>query len=155
MSRIENRLKEMKMELPVPGAQLGSYIPAVRSGNLVFTSGQLPIEGGSLLCKGKVGREVTIEDAYQGARLCVLNGLAAIKTATGDLDTIKKVVKVTGFVASADGFTDQPKVVNGASDLLTELFGEAVGTHARSAVGVFELPLGAAVEIELVVEVGQ
>ncbi len=154
MSRIENKLREMKMELPVPSAPVGSYIPAVRSGNLVFTSGQLPVEGGSLMCRGKVGREVTIEDAYQGARVCVLNGLAAIKGVIGDLDSIKRVVKVTGFVASADGFTDQPKVVNGASDFLTELLGDA-GTHARSAVGMFELPLGAAVEVELVVEVEQ
>jgi len=133
-------------------APLASYVPAVRTGNLVYTSGQLPVEAGKLAGTGKVGAEVTPEEARTMARICALNALAAVHALVG-VDAVTRVVKVVGFVASAEGFTGQPGVVNGASDLLAEVFGDA-GAHARSAVGVAELPLGAPVEIEMIVEVG-
>ncbi len=132
-------------------APLAAYVPAVRSGNLVFTAGQLPMVDGKLGRAGKVGAEVTPEDAKELARTCALNALAAVHGLVG-VDSVKRVVKVVGFVASAPGFSGQPGVVDGASELLGELFGEA-GAHARSAVGVSELPLNAPVEVELVVEV--
>ena len=131
---------------------LASYVPAVRSGNLVYTSGQLPTQAGKLPRAGKVGAAVTPEEAKALARICALNALAAIDSVAG-IDTITRVVKVVGFVASAAGFNGQPDVVNGASDLLSEVFGDR-GLHARSAVGVSELPLDSPVEVELVVEVG-
>jgi enamine deaminase RidA (YjgF/YER057c/UK114 family) len=124
----------------------------VRSGSLVYTAGQVPLRDGTLAAKGKVGGEVSPDEARECARICALNALAAAAAEAGGLDAILRVVKVTGFVASAPGFTGQPGVINGASDLLGEVFGEA-GLHARSAVGVAELPLGAPVEVELVVEV--
>ena len=130
---------------------LAAYVPAVRTGNLVYTSGQLPLEAGELAQTGKVGAEVTPEAAKAAARMCALNALAAVDALVG-IDTVIRVVKVVGFVASAPGFTGQPGVVNGASELLGEVFGEA-GAHARSAVGVAELPLDAPVEVELIVEV--
>jgi enamine deaminase RidA (YjgF/YER057c/UK114 family) len=134
-------------------APLAAYVPAVRSGSYVFTSGQLPIVDGSLAATGKVGAEVTSEEAKALAATCVLNALAAIKALIGDLDQVRRVVKVVGFVASVPEFTGQPGVVNGASELLGEVFGEK-GVHARSAVGVAVLPLDAPVEVELIVEVG-
>ena len=146
------RLKELGIELPVVVKPLGSYVPAVRSGNLVYTSGQLPVRDGTLLQSGKVGADVTPEQGNELARISALNALAAIDALVG-IDTVTKVVKVVGFVASAAGFNAQPGVVNGASDLLADVFGDA-GVHARSAVGVAELPLDAPVEVELVVEVG-
>jgi enamine deaminase RidA (YjgF/YER057c/UK114 family) len=146
-----DRLTELGIELPPVPAPVAAYVPAVRTGNLVFTSGQVPVIGGKLAASGKVGAEVTPEDAGRLARACALNALAAVHGLVG-LDSMVRVVKVVGFVASATGFTGQPAVVNGASELLVEIFGEA-GTHARSAVGVAELPLGAPVEVELVVEV--
>jgi enamine deaminase RidA (YjgF/YER057c/UK114 family) len=146
------RLAELGIDLPVPVAPLASYVPAVRTGDLVYTAGQLPIVDGALVATGKVGAEVSVEDAVRYARTCALNALAAIDALVG-IDAVRRVVKVVGFVASASGFADQPRVVNGASDLLVEVFGEA-GRHARSAVGVAELPRNAPVEIELVVEVG-
>jgi enamine deaminase RidA (YjgF/YER057c/UK114 family) len=121
------------------------------SGNLVFTAGQLPIVEGKLVATGKVGSEITLEEATELARKCILNGLAAVKNEIGDLDRIKRIVKIVGFVSSDPSFTQQPQVINGASDLLGEIFGE-VGRHARSAVGVAVLPLDAPVEIELIVE---
>ena len=130
----------------------GAYLPARRSGSLVFTAGQLPLVGGALPVTGKVGAEVDPDTAADLARTCALNALAAVHALVG-LDSVTGVIKVVGFVASAPGFTGQPKVINGASDLLAEVFGEA-GRHARSAVGVAELPLDAPVEVELVVEVG-
>ena len=145
------RLRELGIELPPVATPAGAYIPARRSGSLVFTAGQLPLVGGSLAVTGKVGAEVDVDAAHDLARTCALNGLAAIDALVG-LDAVTGVVKVVGFVASAPGFTGQPKVINGASDLLGEVFGEA-GLHARSAVGVAELPLDAPVEVELVVEV--
>jgi enamine deaminase RidA (YjgF/YER057c/UK114 family) len=146
------RLKELGIELPVVVQPLGSYVPVVRSGNLVYTSGQLPMQAGTLVQSGKVGVEVAPERGKELARVCALNALAAIDSLVG-IDSVTKGVKVVGFVASAAGFNGQPGVLNGASDLLAEVFGDA-GVHARSAVGVAELPLDAPVEVELVVEVG-
>ena len=145
------RLAELDITLPKPAAPLAAYVPAVRTGSLVYTSGQLPLIGGEVTHAGKVGAEVTPEEAKTAARTCALNALAAIHALVG-VDSVTRVVKVVGFVASAPGFNGQPGVVNGASEFLGEVFGEA-GTHARSAVGVFELPLDAPVEVELIVEV--
>ena len=146
------RLAELGVELPSVVPPVAVYVPAVRSGNLVFTSGQLPMVAGELPAKGKVGAQVTAEQAKDLARTCALNALAAIDALVG-LDSVVRIVKVVGFVASAPDFVGQPGVVNGASELLGELFGES-GRHARSAVGVASLPLDAPVEVELVVEVG-
>jgi enamine deaminase RidA (YjgF/YER057c/UK114 family) len=138
--------------LPETAKPLAAYIPAVQSGNLVFTSGQLPMIAGSLAETGKVGGSVSPERAKELATVCALNALAAVKTVIGDLDKIKRIVKVVGFVSSVPEFSGQPAVVNGASEFLGEVFGEK-GIHARSAVGVAVLPLDAPVEIELIVEV--
>ncbi|MFT7835550.1 RidA family protein [Saccharothrix sp. BKS2] len=146
------RLAELGIELPGVAAPLAAYVPAQRSGTLVFTSGQLPFVEGSLTATGKVGGDVSPEEAKAHARTCALNALAAVDALVG-LDSVVRVVKVVGFVASAEGFTGQPAVVNGASELFGEVFGDA-GRHARSAVGVAELPLGAPVEVELIVEIG-
>lgn len=146
------RLNELGIELPEVAKPLAAYVPAVRSGNLVYTAGQLPMQAGKLAVTGKVGSDVTPEVAKSVARICVLNALTAVDWLVG-IDAVTQVVKVVGFVASAPGFNGQPGVVNGASDLLAEVFGEH-GAHARSAVGVSELPLNAPVEVELVVEVG-
>jgi enamine deaminase RidA (YjgF/YER057c/UK114 family) len=148
---VEARLAELGLTLPPVAKPLAAYVPAVRSGSYVFTSGQLPLIEGKLPLTGKVGAEVTPEEAKELARTAALNGLAAVKSVIGDLDLVKRVVKVTGFVASAPDFTGQPGVVNGASELLGEVLGEA-GIHARSAVGVAVLPLDAPVEVELQVE---
>jgi enamine deaminase RidA (YjgF/YER057c/UK114 family) len=145
------RLAELGIELPKVAAPVAAYVPAVRSGDLVFTSGQLPTVAGELLARGLVGTAVEPELAKELARTCALNALAAVDALVG-LDAVVRVVKVVGFVASAAGFTGQPGVVNGASELLGEVFGDA-GIHARSAVGVAVLPLDAPVEVELVVEV--
>jgi enamine deaminase RidA (YjgF/YER057c/UK114 family) len=145
------RLAELDIELPAVAAPVAAYLPAVRSGSEVYTSGQLPFVDGRLAVAGKVGAEVSPEEAKRHARTCVLNALAAVDALVG-LDSVTRVVKVVGFVASAEGFTGQPAVVNGASEVLGEIFGDA-GAHARSAVGVAELPLGAPVEVELIVEV--
>ncbi|MFE9743983.1 RidA family protein [Saccharothrix saharensis] len=147
------RLAELGVELPPVAAPVAAYVPAVRAGQLVYTSGQLPFVQGSLAATGKVGGDISPEEAKAHARTCALNALAAIDALVG-LDNVTRVVKLTGFVASADGFTGQPAVVNGASDLLGEVFGEA-GQHARAAVGVAELPLGAPVEVDLIVEIGE
>lgn len=152
MGRVENRLAELGLELPTVVPPLASYVPAVRTGEFVFTSGQLPMVGGKLALTGKVGAEVTAEEAKEQARICALNALAAVKSVIGDLDRIEQVVKVVGFVASASDFTGQPGVVNGASELLGEVLG-AAGVHARSAVGVAVLPLDAPVEVEIQVRV--
>jgi enamine deaminase RidA (YjgF/YER057c/UK114 family) len=150
MTSASARLRELGLTLPSVATPAGSYLPARRCGALVFTAGQIPLVDGALAATGKVGAEVTLEQAAGLARICALNGLAAVDALVG-LDAVVGVVKVVGFVASAPGFTGQPGVLNGASDLLAEVFGEA-GRHARSAVGVAELPLGAPVEVELVVE---
>ena len=153
MSTPEERITELGLTLPSDAAPLAAYVPAVRTGNLVFTAGQLPRRDGELVATGKVGAEVTPEDAAEAAAACALNALAAIKGEIGDLSAIRRVVKVVVFVASAPDFTGQPAVANGASELLGKVFGDA-GTHARSAVGVAVLPLDVPVEVELVVEVG-
>jgi enamine deaminase RidA (YjgF/YER057c/UK114 family) len=146
------RLTEIGISLPQVVPPLASYLPAKRTGNLVYTAGQLPMEAGKLAATGKVGADVSPEDGKTLARLCALNALAAVHSLVG-IDSVTQIVKVVGFVASAPGFTGQPGVINGASDLLAEVFGDS-GTHARSAVGVSELPLDAPVEVELIVEVG-
>ena len=147
----ENKLRELGLELPSVPKPAGSYVPAVRAGAFLFTAGQLPFENGELRTKGKVGAAVTPEEAREAAWLCALNALAAVAAEAGGLANVRRIVKVTGFVASAPGFNGQPAVLNGASDLLGDVFGEA-GKHARSAVGVSELPLDAPVEVELIVE---
>jgi enamine deaminase RidA (YjgF/YER057c/UK114 family) len=149
---VSARLSELGIELPGVARPLASYVPAVRSGNLVYTAGQLPMQAGKLAVTGKVGADVAPEVAKTLARVCALNALAAVD-ALVDIDVVTQVVKVVGFVASAPGFNGQPGVINGASELLAEVFGDQ-GAHARSAVGVSELPLDAPVEVELVVEVG-
>ncbi len=151
MSHLDDRLAELGLVVPATSKPVAAYIPAVTSGNLVFTSGQLPMVDGALPATGKVGAEIDAAAAKQLARVCVLNGLAAARSAIGSLDRITRVVKVVGFVASDPSFTGQPGVINGASELLGEIFGEA-GAHARSAVGVAVLPLDAPVEIEFVFE---
>ncbi len=153
MSGPEERLAELGLSLPAVVPPVAAYVPAVRSGSLVWTSGQLPMVEGKMPATGKVGAEVDADQAKELARTCALNALAAIKAEVGDLSAVRRVVKVVGFVASAPEFTGQPGVVNGASELLGEVFGDA-GRHARSAVGVVALPLDAPVEVELVVEVG-
>lgn len=145
------KLAELGVTLPEVAAPLAAYVPAVRTGNLVYTSGQLPLEGGKPTHFGKVGAEVTPEAGKAAARTCALNALAAINALVG-IDSVVRVVKVVGFVASATGFTGQPGVINGASEFLGDVFG-AAGAHARSAVGVAELPLGVPVEVEIIVEV--
>ncbi|WP_454792599.1 RidA family protein [Mycolicibacterium lutetiense] len=144
------RLAELRIELPDVVAPLAAYVPAVRTGNLVYTAGQLPIQAGELLATGKVGAEISPEQGNELARVCGLNALAAVHALVG-IDSVVRIVKVTGFVASAPGFSGQPGVVNGASELFGEIFGEA-GAHARSAVGVSELPRNAPVEVEIIVE---
>ena len=152
--KVEENLRLMGLTLPEAPKPVASYVPFVRTGNLIYTSGQICLENGELKYKGKAGREFTVEQAAEAARLCCLNCLAVIKSAVGDLDKVKRVVKVVGFVNSAPGFNAQPKVVNGASDLLVTIFGEA-GKHARSAVGCSDLPMDTAVEVEMVVEIAE
>jgi enamine deaminase RidA (YjgF/YER057c/UK114 family) len=152
MSEIEVKIGQLGLNLPDIPIPLAAYIPAKQTGNLVFTAGQLPMVNGELITKGLLGQGIEIEDAKNAARICTLNALAAIKGVIGDLDRIKQVVRVVGYVASVPTFTQQPAVVNGASELLLEIFGEK-GKHARSAVGMAVLPLNASVEIELTVEV--
>jgi len=149
----EERIGELGLELPEVVAPLASYVPTARTGSLVYTAGQLPMVKGELPVTGKVGAEVTPEQAAELARTCALNAIAAIKAEVGDLSKVKRIVKVVGFVASTPDFYGQPQVINGASDLLGEVFGDA-GRHARSAVGVSVLPRNAPVEVELIVEVG-
>jgi enamine deaminase RidA (YjgF/YER057c/UK114 family) len=155
MSAVESRLAELGLSVPEVAAPVAAYVPAVRDGELVFTSGQLPMVQGSLVATGKVGEGeglVSPEQAKELAATCALNAIAAVKSLIGDLDTVTRVVKVVGFVASDPAFTGQPGVVNGASELLGAAFGDA-GIHARSAVGVAALPLDAPVEVEIIVSV--
>jgi enamine deaminase RidA (YjgF/YER057c/UK114 family) len=152
MGNIENKLSALGIQLPEPPKPLAAYIAAKQTGNLVFTAGQLPMVNGNLIATGLLGRDIEVEAAKAAAQTCVINALSAVKGVIGDLDKIKQIVRVVGYVASVPEFTQQPAVVNGASELLLEIFGEA-GRHARSAVGVSVLPLNAAVEVELTVEV--
>jgi enamine deaminase RidA (YjgF/YER057c/UK114 family) len=147
-----DNLKSLGLALPDVATPVGSYVPATRSGRLVLTSGQLPMKDGRLVCTGKVGRDVTLEQAADAAGLAVVNALAAAASVTSGIDYVKRIVRLAVFVNSAEGFTDQAKVANGASDLLGKIFGDK-GLHVRAAVGVAELPLDAAVELELTVEV--
>ena len=147
----EAKLKELQIELPVPAIPLAAYVPVVVTDGWAYTSGQIPLVDGKLAFQGKVGGPVDEKAGYEAARICAINCLAALKAALGSLDRIEQVVKVVGFVNSAAGFTGQRKVINGASELLQDIFGEA-GVHVRSAVGVAVLPLDAPVEVELTVE---
>lgn len=151
-SQVEQRLHDIGLTVPQVVIPLAAYIPAVRTGNLVYTSGQLPMVEGELAAVGKVGAEISTDEAAELAKICALNAIAAVQSIIGDLDRVVRVVKVVGFVASAPEFTSQPAVVNGASNLLKQAFGDS-GVHARSAVGVAALPLGAPVEVEMIVEV--
>ncbi len=148
----EERLKKLGIELPEAPTPLGSYIPVVRTGNLVFLSGILPVKQGKLIRQGRVGEDITIDEAQEDARTVTINALSVLKATIGSLDKVKRCVKVTGYVASAPDFTEQPKVLNAASNLLYEIFGEA-GRHVRAAVGVNVLPLNSPVEIEFIFEV--
>lgn len=148
----EERLKELGIELPPVPNPLGSYVPCVRTGNLLFLSGMLPLREGKLLCSGRVGEGVTLEEAQRGSKQAVINALAVIKAELGGLDKVGRCVKVNGFVASAPDFIDQPKVINAASEFLFEVFGDK-GRHARAAVGVYVLPLNASLEIDFIFEI--
>jgi enamine deaminase RidA (YjgF/YER057c/UK114 family) len=147
----EEKLRDLGLTLPAPPKPVANYVPAVRVGNLLFLSGVLPSRDGQLIMTGKLGQNVSIEQGVEAARVAVLNGLSIIRHEAGSLDRVKRIVKMVGHIASAPGFTDQPQVLNGASDLLVSLFGDA-GRHARVAVGAAELPRQAPVEIELIVE---
>ena len=150
----EARLKELNITLPSPATPMANYVGAVRTGNLLFVAGHGPIRHeGKGMARGKLGRDLTVDEGYQVAREVGLNLLATVRANLGSLDRVKRIVKVLGMVRSAEGFGDQPKVINGFSDLMVEVFGEAIGKHARSAVGMAELPVGIPVEIEMVVEV--
>ncbi len=148
------KLETLGITLPEVAAPVGSYVPATRVGNLILTSGQLPMKDGALTCTGKVGRDVSLTEATLGAEIAIINALAAAASVAGGLGNITRIVRLAVFVNSAPGFTDQAKVANGASDLLAKIFGDA-GKHVRAAVGVAELPLNAAVELELTVEIAE
>jgi enamine deaminase RidA (YjgF/YER057c/UK114 family) len=147
----DEKLRQLGIELPPPPKPVATYVPAVRAGDLLFVSGVLPFMDGKLTCEGKLGRDLTVEQGYEAARIAALNALAIVRSRTGTLDRVKQIVKLVGHVASAEGFVQQPAVVNGASDLLVQLFGEA-GRHARVAVGAAQLPLNAPVELELILQ---
>ena len=148
---IEHRLTELGITLPSPPNPVATYVPSVQVGDLLFISGMVPSRDGRVVFRGKVGREISKEQAYEAATLALLNALATIRRAASSLDRVKRIVRMTGYVASGEGFVEQPFVINGASDLLVALFGEA-GRHARVAVGVAELPMGVPVELELIVQ---
>ncbi|NBS03950.1 MAG: RidA family protein [Verrucomicrobia bacterium] len=152
MQNPESRLQELGLSLPSPPAAAGAYVPAVRTGNLLYLAGTLPMRDGKIVSLGKVGREIDLAQAAEAAKLCTLNALANAKAALGSLDKISRVVMVNGFVNGIDGFSDSPKVLNGASEFLLQIFGES-GKHARAAVSVNGLPLGASVEVQIVLEV--
>ncbi|MCG6551690.1 MAG: RidA family protein [Candidatus Magnetominusculus sp. LBB02] len=152
MADIEQRLKEKGLAMPNAPAPLGAYVPAVISGNLLFLSGMLPLREGKLISTGRVGLDVALEQVREAAAQVVLNALAVVKQAVGDFSRVRRCVKLTGYVASAEGFTDQPQALNGASELLFELMGEC-GQHCRSAVGVSVLPLNSPIEIDFIFEI--
>lgn len=149
---VEERLKELEIDLPTAPAAVGAYVPVLQTGNLVVTSGQLPFVGKELAFKGRIGDELHEQEGSDAARICAINALAQIKACIGDLNRIKRVVKLEGFVHSAPGFTNQPQVLNGASQLFVDLFGER-GKHTRTALGISEMPLSAAVQLAVWVEV--
>lgn len=148
---IEENLEKLQIVLPKVATPLGSYRPCVVSGNYIYVSGQLPIKEGELLYKGKVDEDLSLEEAIEAARICAINSLAILKNETLDLNKIKKIVKVTGYVASSENFYKQADVINGASNLYFEVFGEK-GVHARAAVGVYQLPINSPVEVDLIAE---
>jgi enamine deaminase RidA (YjgF/YER057c/UK114 family) len=148
----EKRLTELGLTLPAPPKPVATYIPAVQAGELLFLSGVIPFRDGRLAFEGKLGRELTVEQGYEAARMALLNALAIVRQELGTLDRVRKIVRMTGHVASSEGFIQHPAVINGASDLLVGIFGEA-GKHARVALGAAELPLNAPVELELIVQV--
>jgi len=150
--KIDSRLSELKIELPKAAAPVANYVPVVVCGNMAYVSGQVTVWNGEFKYQGKVGKDISLEDAQKAARLCGLNILAQLKAALGDLDRVRRVAKLGVFVNCIDSFTDQPKVANGVSDLMAEVFGDA-GKHARSAVGVNTLPLNVAVEVDAIVEI--
>lgn len=153
MGQIDKRLAELGLNLPVPAKPVANYVPWVRTGNLVFISGQVPVENGKAAYTGQLGDTVSLEDGAKSARLCAINLIAQLKDACGgDLDRVKRVVKLVGFVNATPSFTDHPKVINGASDVMVEVFGDK-GRHARSAVACPSLPLGVATEVEAIIEV--
>lgn len=149
--KVKERLRELGIELPPVQKPIASYVPAVKAGEFVFSSGQGPLVSGRPIHTGRLGKELTLDQGYEAARTCAMNCLAAIDAEAGSLDHIERVVKVLGFVSSSEGFTEQSRVLNGASDLLVEIFGER-GKHARSAVGVNVLPLNIPVEVEMIVK---
>lgn len=149
----EQTIKTLKISVPELSPPQGSYVPAVKSGKIIYTSGQLPLSDGRPVFKGRVGKEVTTENAQRAARSSVVNALAAIRWLTGDLNCIKKIIRLNGYVCSAIAYNDQARVMNAASELLIQIFGEEVGTHSRVTVGVLELPLGACLELDLIVEI--
>lgn len=152
MSTVDDNLRSLGISLPTPPAPAGSYVPVVVSGKLAFVAGQIPMEAGQVKFKGKVGKDLPVEEGQKAARLCTVNALAQLRAALGSLDRIERVVKVTGFVNCAPDFVEQPRVVNGSSDLLVQIFGEK-GRHARAAVGVSSLPMDSAVEVEFIVQI--
>lgn len=147
---IEERLQKLGLTLPVPPQPIAAYVPGIISGNLVFISGQIPSLEGKVVYTGKVGQDLTIEEGQAAAQICLLNGLSIVKSLLGTLETVEQVVRINGFVQSADGFTQIPQVINGASELLVNIFGDS-GRHSRVAVGVAALPLNAAVEVDLII----
>lgn len=149
---IADKLNELGLTLPEPPQPAGAYVRAKKTGNLIFVAGQLPMVAGELKHAGRVGDNISLEDGFEAAKICALNILSILQAEAGSLDNIAQMIRVEGFVCSADGFTDQPKVINGASDLFSNVLGEA-GSHARLAIGVKELPLGASVEISAIAEV--
>lgn len=149
----EKQIKELKLTIPSLAKPVGQYVPAVKTGHLVYTSGQLPTSDGRLDFKGRVGKEVTTENAQRAAKIAVINALAAVKWVIRDLNRIQKIVRLNGFVCSAIDYYDHAKVLNGASELLIQIFGDEVGAHSRATVGVLELPMGSCVELDLIVEV--
>jgi enamine deaminase RidA (YjgF/YER057c/UK114 family) len=152
MSNVEKKLHEMGLTVPEAPKPVAAYVPGVKVGEFIYTSGQIPLVNGEVKYKGKVGKEVSPENAYEAAKVCALNCLGVIKGLVGDLDKVERVVKIVGFVNSAPGFNMQPKVINGASELVGKVFGEN-GGHARSAVGVSELPLDSTFEVEMIVKI--
>jgi enamine deaminase RidA (YjgF/YER057c/UK114 family) len=149
---IEERLKELGIEIPIPPSPAGSYIPVVTAGNLAFVSGQIPMKEGKVKFEGKVPEKQSLDSARDAAKICIINGLAQLKANLGSLDKITKFVRISGFVNSSQDFTEQPKVINAASDLLVEIFGN-MAKHSRIAVGVASLPLNSTVEIDMIVEI--
>ena len=148
---IEKRLKELSIEIPIPPSPAGSYIPVITTGNLAFVSGQIPMKNGEVVFEGKVPNNQSLDSAREAAKICIINGLAQLKVNLGSLDKITKFIRISGFVNSNQEFTEQPKVINAASDLLVEIFGD-MAKHSRIAVGVASLPLNSTVEIDMIVE---